>query len=101
MRRKLRLRSNSGYAQIGKELLAIVLACEKFNKFAYGKNVEVETDHKPLVSIFKKSLKLLSYEITTMRLLRLQQYDLQVTYKKGTEFWFLLISTRVGSKSIV
>ena len=48
--------SQQRYAQIEKELLAIVFACDKFNQFIYGKTVQVETDHKPLVSIFKKSL---------------------------------------------
>ena len=32
------------YAQIEKELLAIVFACDKFNQFIYGKTVQVETD---------------------------------------------------------
>ena len=44
------------YAQIEKELLAAVFAFEKFNQYTYGRCVEVETDHKPLVSIVKKSL---------------------------------------------
>jgi hypothetical protein len=44
------------YAQIEKELLAIVFACEKFHQYIFGKKVQVETDHKPLVSIFKKPL---------------------------------------------
>ena len=43
------------YAQIEKELLAIVFACERFNDYIYGRNVvHVETDHKPIESIFKK-----------------------------------------------
>eukprot|EP00731_Ephydatia_muelleri_P019266 Em0012g91a len=36
------------YAQIEKELLAIVYALEKFNQYVYGKTVQVESDHKPL-----------------------------------------------------
>ena len=44
------------YAQIKKELLAVVFAFEKFNQYTYARCVEVETDHKPLVSIVKKSL---------------------------------------------
>lgn len=39
------------YAQIEKELLAIVFATKKFNDFIYGRPVEIETDHKPLVAI--------------------------------------------------
>lgn len=45
------------YAQIEKELLAIVFACERFHQYIYGKQkVVVESDHKPLESIFKKPL---------------------------------------------
>lgn len=44
------------YAQIEKELLAITYACERFNQYVYGQTFEVETDHKPLVAIFTKSL---------------------------------------------
>ena len=44
------------YAQIEKELLAIVFACERFNQFIYGKQVTVESDHKPLEAIITKPL---------------------------------------------
>jgi len=37
------------YAQIEKELPAIVHACLKFNQYIYGRGqVAVETDHKPI-----------------------------------------------------
>ena len=72
------------YAQIEKELLAIVFACEKFHQFIYGKQVDVETDHKPLVNIFKKSLNDCPMRLQRM-LLRLQQYDLRMIYAKGTK----------------
>ena len=35
------------YAQIEKELLAVVFACNKFHDYAYGQKVTVETDHYP------------------------------------------------------
>ena len=45
------------YAQIEKELLAIVFACEKFDAYIYGRDsVRVQTDHKPLESIFRQEL---------------------------------------------
>ena len=45
------------YAQIGKELLAIVFACDRFDAYVYGRDlVNVETDHKPLEPIFIKPL---------------------------------------------
>jgi hypothetical protein len=36
------------YAQIEKELLAIVFAMERFENYVYGRHVTVESDHKPL-----------------------------------------------------
>ena len=37
------------YAQIEKELLSIVFACDRFHTYVYGrKEVNIETDHKPL-----------------------------------------------------
>ena len=44
------------YAQIEKELLAVLFALERFNQYTYGKKVLVENDHKPLEIILKKSL---------------------------------------------
>ena len=43
------------YAQIEKEYLAIVYACEKFNQYILGKSTKIKTDHKPLETI-KSSL---------------------------------------------
>ena len=36
------------YAQIEKEMLAIVFGTEKFEQYVYGRRVKVETDHKPI-----------------------------------------------------
>ena len=72
------------YAQIEKEMLSIVFAVERFEQCVYGRPVKVETDYKPLESIFKKSLISAPKRLQRM-LLRLQKFDLEVTYKKGTE----------------
>ena len=70
------------YAQIEKELLAIVYACERFHQYIYGRTVEVETDHKLLETILKKPLHQAPLRLQRM-ILRLQRYDLVVKYKKG------------------
>ena len=44
------------YANIERELLAIVWGTQKFHTYVYGRRVIVETDHKPLESIFRKPL---------------------------------------------
>ena len=71
------------YAQIEKELLAIVFGMEKFETYLYGRKVLVETDHKPLEAIFNKSLLNAPKRLQHM-LLRLQRYEFEVTYKRGT-----------------
>ena len=50
----------------------------------YGKEVEVETDHKPPQSIFKKSLYQAPSRLQKM-LLQLQSYSLTVKYTPGKE----------------
>ena len=66
------------YAQIEKELLSIVFACDRFDAFVYGRDlVNVETDHKPLEAIFIKPLAATQKRLQRM-LLRLQKYNLQV-----------------------
>ena len=74
------------YAQIEKEMLAILFAVERFEQCVYGRPVKIETDHKPLESIFRKSLLSAPKRLQRM-LLRLQKFDLQVSYKKGTEMF--------------
>ncbi|XP_052751506.1 uncharacterized protein K02A2.6-like [Galleria mellonella] len=71
------------YAQVEKEMLAIVFGCERFHQYIYGqKGVIVESDHKPLEGIFKKPLASVPARLQRM-LLRLQCYDLTVTYVPG------------------
>ena len=72
------------YAQIEKEMLAIVYGTEKFEQYVYGRQVKVETDHKPIESIMKKNLLSAPKRLQRM-LLRLQKYQLEVTYKKGSQ----------------
>ena len=46
--------TEQSYAQIEKECMAIVFVCEKFDQYLHGRNIiHVETDHKPLIPIFK------------------------------------------------
>lgn len=45
------------YAQIEKDLLAIVFACERFEAYLCGQDVvHVDSDHKPLETIMLKPL---------------------------------------------
>ena len=44
------------YAQIEKELLAVLFGMERFHQYTYGREVTVECDHLPLESIVQKPL---------------------------------------------
>lgn len=72
------------YTQIEKEMLAIVYALEKFNQFTFGRHVTVYSDHKPLEAILRKPLARAPRRLQGM-IMRLQKYDLEVRYEKGTE----------------
>lgn len=74
------------YAQIEKELLSIVHGCTRFDQYVYGRSITVQTDHKPLETIFKKSLLSAPKRLQRM-LLQLQRYSLNIVYKPGKELF--------------
>ena len=72
------------YAQIEKEMLAIVYACDRFYQYIFGKQVICQTDHQPLVTVFDRPFS--SNPIRLQRfLIRLQRYDIAVTYVPGKD----------------
>ncbi|XP_018497097.1 uncharacterized protein K02A2.6-like [Galendromus occidentalis] len=71
------------YAVIEKELLAIVVACKKFDHFIFGHSqVVVETDHQPLIGCFNRPLHSNPKRLQRM-LLAIQKYSLEVRHVKG------------------
>lgn len=74
------------YAQIEKEMLAVVFGLERFHQYTYGRVVNVDSDHKPLESIVKKSLLAAPRRLQRM-MLRLQQYDYAIRYKPGNTMY--------------
>ena len=48
--------SEQHYAQIKKETLATVFACELFHEYIYGQKVIIRSNHKPLKAIFSKPI---------------------------------------------
>ena len=72
------------YANIERELLAIVFTCQWFNTYLLGRPFAVESDHKPLEMIHQKSLA--SAPPRLQRMLRhLQQYNVTIRYRPGKE----------------
>ncbi|KAK3894880.1 hypothetical protein Pcinc_001376 [Petrolisthes cinctipes] len=80
--------TEKNYAQIEKELLAIVFATQRFDQYIYGLSAdEVHTDHKPLEAILRKSINDSANRRIQRMLLRLQRYNLCVKYVPGRELW--------------
>ena len=78
--------TEKNYAQIEKELLAIVHACDRFDQYVFGREITVETDHKPLEVILRKPLFAAPKRLQRM-MMQLQKYNLKVVYKRGTELY--------------
>ena len=80
-------KAEQNYAQIEKECLAIVFACERFNQYIHGRELTfIQTDHRPLVPIFTKPIYNAPKRLQRM-LLRLQKYALKVQYCPGKEMY--------------
>ena len=72
------------YAQIEKELLAVVFGLEKFHQYTYGRPVTVQSDHKPLEVIVKKPVYNAPKRLQHL-LLRLLVYDVNLLYRRGSQ----------------
>lgn len=72
------------YSQIEKELLAVVFGLERFHQYTYARPVTVQSDHKPLEVIARKPLLTAPKRLQRM-LLRVQAYDVDIVYRKGTK----------------
>ena len=70
------------YAQIEQEMLAIVFTLERFNQYTFGRHVHIESDHKPLEMILQKSLARAPRRLQLMMMI-LQKYDFTVHYERG------------------
>ena len=78
--------SATHYAQIEKECLALTYACDRFHQLIYGMKFKAETDHKPLIAIFKKPLADSPLCLQRMRI-SLQKYDFDLEYTPGKQLF--------------
>ncbi|XP_046739526.1 uncharacterized protein K02A2.6-like [Diprion similis] len=80
--------AEKNYATIEKELLGIVFATKRFHNFIYGRNVNVVTDHKPLVSIInnKNIGDIASSRLQRMKI-KLLKYNLAVSHAPGKNMY--------------
>ncbi|XP_042148029.1 uncharacterized protein K02A2.6-like [Ixodes scapularis] len=74
------------YAQIEKEMLAIVFSLNKFHQYTFGRLTTVITDHKPLQAIMKKQLDQVPRRLQGM-ILQTQRYNIDIQYRPGKELF--------------
>ena len=75
------------YAMIEKESLAITWACEKFDFYLMGRAFQIETDHKPLVSLLgEKDLSQLPLRVQRFKL-RMMRFDYEIFHTPGKDMY--------------
>ena len=92
--------TQQNYLQI-EELLAVTIGCSKFDEYIVGRDVTVESDHKPLETILKKPLYMAPLRLQRM-LVQLQHYlGITVIYKKGETMHFADTLSRAYLKETI
>ena len=77
--------TESHYAQIEKEALAITRACEKFNDYELGMKFHIQTEHKPLLSLLgNRNLDDLPARVQIFRM-RMMKYHYTIEHVPGKE----------------
>ena len=72
-------RMETRYANIERELLAIIFACQRFSTYLLGRSFVAESDHKPLEMIAMKNLANAPPRLQRM-LLESQRYNVTIKY---------------------
>ena len=76
--------SERNWAQIEKEVLAVLYGLERFDQYAYGRTVSVQNDHKPLAAILCKALSMAPKRLLLDIMMRYNRYDVNLIFVKGT-----------------
>ena len=83
---KVKQGQSGDIATLRERHLAYYMAWEKFHHYCFSREVLIITNHKLLVSIFKKDVAALLQCIQCI-LLKIHQYKVQIIYKPGPEFF--------------
>ncbi|XP_054710970.1 uncharacterized protein K02A2.6-like [Uloborus diversus] len=80
-------KAERNYAQVHKEALAIIFGIKKFNKFLQGQKFTIETDSRPLLTLFGHNKPVPTMVNARMQrwAIILSNYDYVIRHKKGTE----------------
>ena len=78
-------KTEQNYQNLEQEALGTIWGMEKFHYFLYGKEFTLETDQKPLVSIYKKHMVDISPRVQRLIVRSFPYQPLKVVYKKGKD----------------
>ena len=78
-------KTEQNYQNLEREALGTIWGMEKFHYFLYGKEFTLETDQKPLVSIYKKHMVDISPRVQRLIVRSFPYLPFKVVYKKGTD----------------
>ena len=76
--------TESNYSNIEHEMLGVVFSILHFKHFTYGQKVHVITDHKPLITLFRKNLHATSPRLSHM-LVQILDYNIEFHHQEGTK----------------
>ena len=78
-------KTEQNYQNLEQEALGIIWGMKKFHYILYGKQFTLETDQKPLVSIYKKQMIDISPRVRRLIVRSFPYLPFKVVYKKGTD----------------
>ena len=78
-------KTEQNYQNLEREALGTIWGMEKFHYFLYGKEFTLETDQKPLVSIYKKHMVDISPRVQRLIVRSFPYQPFTVVYKKGKD----------------
>lgn len=92
--------AEKNYVQMEKEALSILFGCRRFDQYVNGRsNITVQTDHLPLITIFKKPLVDAPKRLQRI-MMGLQRYGLKVVYVKGKEMYIADFLSRAPEPNV-
>ena len=78
-------KTEQNYQNLDREALGTIWGMEKFHYFLYDKEFTLETDQKPLVSIYKKHMVDISPRVQRLIVRSFPYLPFKVVYKKGKD----------------
>ena len=78
-------KTDQNYWNLERDTLGTIWGMEKFHYFLYGKEFTLETDQKPLVSIYKKHMVDISPRVQRLIVRSFPYLPFKVVYRKGTD----------------